>query len=498
MPPSIQLNKQQNEALEAITQFINSPQQAVFILKGYAGTGKTSLIAPIIDAIKKNKKEVMLMAPTGRAAKILSEKTNRNASTIHRVLYKGFDVRATLHDNEGKKAFGLFTETTKNSNGDDDVEIEFGLNQFEQNPTNYVFIVDEASMISAKPINNNYLRFGSNNLINDLINYIQPTLGGKVIFVGDPAQLPPVGDNYSVALDEEFFENLGLGVCTYELSEVVRQVEDSVILRNAMRIRNLILSAKRSTLVFEQKANEVEQVTPNEVVTRYCQISPKPSIGKAVVLCYSNEQVKNYNQAIRKLYYPNSYTTVNKGDVLLVTQNLFSPFLPFPLFNGDFLRVLNADRKTEAIKEFVWYWENGERKNRWVTVEFRNVELETEQGEVFSYKIIDSLLNSPTRNIDYAERICLYKNLLRRYNAKNLNKYQLLRIMLQDEFFNAMHVKYGYAITCHKAQGGEWQTVFVDYSAPIGLDDNALRWRYTATTRAKKQLFGVNLPNITP
>ena len=235
----MQLTQQQKSVLSKISDFIVS-EANIFILRGYAGTGKTTMIQTIVNEISKSI-SVVLMAPTGRAARVLASKTDHDASTIHRAIYGRAAIRA-------KKC-------------DDIADLEFKyVFPVGQSNDKIVAIIDEASMLCSRTIQQELFQFGTDNLMDDLLTYVRPSFGGKLIFVGDPAQLPPVGESESNALRREFFEEKGFKVMEAELTEVLRQSGESVILKNAMQIRNLLEKDKRNRLVFEEKANEVGEI----------------------------------------------------------------------------------------------------------------------------------------------------------------------------------------------------------------------------------------------
>ena len=257
----IQLTGQQKTAFETINTFVQDSDTPIFILKGYAGTGKTTMIKALIPFLQEKGKIVNLMAPTGRAAKILREKTGYSACTIHRGIYAFQDMKAVRHDETGEL---ILTNHTLNnpyirSKGSDDLQFWFAIKQLEPNndPAKNIYIIDESSMISSQPAYSETLHFGSDILIDDLMTFIKPHLGGKIIFVGDPAQLPPVGDNRSVALEESYFKEKKLATMSYELTDVLRQEGESAILNNAMKIRDLLQSEHRNQLCFERKQGEI-------------------------------------------------------------------------------------------------------------------------------------------------------------------------------------------------------------------------------------------------
>ena len=278
----MELTTQQNIVFEQIKAFLNS-DASVFILRGYAGTGKTTMVKVIADYIDKNRKLIM-MAPTGRAARVLAMKTGHEAVTIHKAIYAKAHV-------EPKKV---------NDVAESEFKFVFPINQSEGN---IVAIVDEASMVCSRKIEHELFMFGTDNLMEDLLTFVRPNFGGKVIFVGDPAQLPPVGEPVSNALRAEYFQERGLNVIEAELTEVLRQKGDSVILKNAMMIRDLLKKDKRNQLVFEEQKDDVEIVPSEQFLDKYLKYRKESGRHDSVIICFSNKSANRYNRDIRKALY---------------------------------------------------------------------------------------------------------------------------------------------------------------------------------------------------
>ncbi len=495
------LTQEQLQALNIIKDFIVDDNQSVFILKGYAGTGKTTLIKSIIPLIQEKGESVLLMAPTGRAAKVLSEKTGHYASTIHRGIYAFDKLYVARYDENGNLIESSVTDVDKKNKNKrvDDIQFFFKIKEPERDvdPSKRVLIIDEASMISSRPNYGETYHFGTDILIDDLLTYAQTLPGGKIIFVGDPAQLPPVGDNRSVALDETFFKEKNLTVKSYQLAEVLRQGSGSMILKNAMKIRDLLNTHLRNQLLFERKKGEVEDILREQVVDSFYKNNPEPNIGDSIILCYTNALVKEYNDALRCHYFPNN-PNVEVGDILQVVHNIVNEKLNIEFYNGDFVRVVEVSDKVEKMSAPVYTDVSGERKKVIISINFRDVVLLSENGSKTHCKIIDDFLNSRYANLTPLQSIALYINFIMRHPELKKEDKAFRESLLEDPYFNAVQVKYGYAITVHKSQGGEWDTVYVDYSKRTGLKDEPLRWCYTATTRAGKMLYGVNMPSITP
>ena len=281
------LTKQQQQVLDSIKGFLNS-NASVFILKGYAGTGKTTMISHIIKEVAKYDKMPILMAPTGRAARVLCSKTQEEANTIHRCIYE-LDTIETQEDS-------------------DDIRYIFPLKDAEDTAQDRICIVDESSMIGTREVHNELFEFGTGSLLNDLLTFVAPHRGGKVIFVGDPMQLPPIGDNVSNALDEHFFMSNKIKVMVAELTDVIRQGEGSAILSNAMKVRALLESAQRNNLVFDRKEGEVIDIAGFNIPRQLLDLYPKPEIGQSVIITFSNRQARDYNYAVREILYPGKNT----------------------------------------------------------------------------------------------------------------------------------------------------------------------------------------------
>ena len=504
---TIQLYPQQQQALEAIYQFLDSDNE-VFILRGYAGTGKTTLIKALTPELKRRDIGLQLMAPTGRAAKVLSDKTGHNARTIHSCIYDLLRLTSVRHNNSGDliKMSDTFYKDVEEKRKHDTVELWFNLRPHSSGfiPDKSLYIIDESSMISSREIKNENLHFGSDNLLNDLLEHAELRKGGKIIFIGDPAQLPPVGDNTSAALSEEFFVSKGLKVSSFELTEVIRQAKDSTILTNAMMVRDLLNSPQRNRLSFIRCKDEVEDISATSMVAKYVESNPIPRFGQSIIICFSNSTTKSYNDAIRSHYYPGS-SSVQPGDILQVVKNCTAHFSTYGLesppcgilYNGDFVKVLDVSESVDVQSAPVWT-KIGDKQDI-ISLAYREVVIQTEDGTILPpVKIIDSLLNGTEPRLTQDQMTAQYINFRMRNPKLPNDREAMAQALADDPYCSALHVKYGYAITGHKSQGGDWNTVFVEYAGRTGLDNDSLRWVYTATTRAKKRLYGCNMPNIQP
>ena len=468
----MELTSQQQQVLDNIKTFLDS-NVSVFILKGYAGTGKTTMIHTIIEEIKKRDKKPILMAPTGRAARVLETKNSWKASTIHRCIYK--------------------LDTIETKEGSDDIRFIFPLKDQKDDTKDHICIVDESSMIGTREVQNELFEFGTGSLLNDLLTYVAPDRGGKIIFVGDPMQLPPVGDNVSNALDEKYFESIGLKAMVSELTDVVRQGAGSAILGNAMKVRALIESQQRNSLVFDRNEDEVIDMEGYNMPSQLLALYPKPEIGQSVIITFSNRQARDYNYAVRELLYPNQKHIV-VGDILQVVSNNYK----LDVMNGDFVKITSINGDMEFQSAPVYINIGGERIKHIITLAFRNVRIRLDNEQELPCKIIESMLDDAEPNLTFSQVQALYINFCMRYPQLKRGSQQFKEYLKNDPYFNALRVKYGYAITGHKSQGGEWNTVFVDYTGRTGLNTDCLRWTYTVTTRASHVLYGYNMPNVTP
>lgn len=483
----MEYRKQQQEALEAIREFLRG-DVSVFVLKGYAGTGKTTLIKPIIELATENKRVSQLMAPTGRAAKILSDKTGYQATTIHKGIYELSGMEAVEGDEKEESR----------------IQYRFPIRRLDGNrkpgscvnPEESLMIIDESSMISSKKANDDLFVFGTGVLLDDVLTYARIEDGGKIIFVGDPAQLPPVGDSNSFALDERYLTERGIKTSYYELTDVIRQGSDSTILSNSIKLRDLIQSGERTELILDRKEGEVEDIDIAEIATKYVDHSPAPSLYGPVIICYANRTASAYNSQIRQRYFNGREGSIQRGDRLIIVGNNYSSD-DRAILNGEFAEVEDFSDEIEKQTGFVYVSDGSEDKKR-VSFElsFRDATLRFEDGSVIRRKILDSLLNSSQPNITYQEQCALMSNFNIRHKGLKPNSSEYVHALMEDPYYNAIRAKYGYALTCHKAQGGEWDTTFVDFSGRIGLSKDCLRWSYTAATRASRKMYGHLLHNI--
>lgn len=469
----MELTTQQYKVFEQIKAFLDS-DASVFILRGYAGTGKTTMVKVVADYITQSR-QLAMMAPTGRAARILAMKTGHTATTIHKAIYAKAHVDSKKVKDIAESEFKYVFPINKSENGG-----------------NIFAIVDEASMVCSHKTEHELFMFGTDNLMEDLLTYVRPNFGGKIIFVGDPAQLPPVGEAVSNALRADFFQKKGLKVIETELTEVLRQKGDSMILKNAMMIRDLLNKDKRNQLVFDEQKDDVETVPSEQFLDKYLNYRKKSGKNDSVIICYSNKSANRYNRDIRKALYGED-VPIRENDILLITQNNYR----LNRMNGEFVPVLSVGARTQQSAP-VYIQRGGTKLRIIITLNFIQVTVTDGDGHQMQCMLLEDLLTSDTATISIDENRALYINFCMRNPNLKQGTESFAEALLNDEYYNAIRAKYGYAVTGHKCQGGEWGKVFVDYTGRTGLDDDSLRWAYTATTRAQKTLYVANLPHITP
>lgn len=475
--PNLQLTQDQQTSLGQVEAFLGSGDQ-IFLLKGYAGTGKTTLLHGICRYLAARQSDFRLMAPTGRAAMILARKTAIKSSTIHRGIYN----MDQLEEKEEGTSFKFFYALKTN-----------------EDSSRCVYLVDEASMISDVYSDDEFFTFGSGLLLKDLITYtLQGENHHKIIFVGDDAQLPPVNMPFSPALDAHYLQNqYGLQIQTAQLTQVVRQAEQSGILTTATHLRQAIAANKFNTFTIHTQYNDVHTVHPEQVVEEYVSMVKQQGIQNTVIITHSNRQALDYNQLIRQRRYGEKGSQLQKEDILLITRNNYNGLIE--LFNGMFARVLEVGGiEYRASPRFKI--EGGTTIQRELIFRSLRVEITAIDGSIHQLKttVLDPFLTASEGKLHPYDQRALYIDFKMRATAKGLHpKSEAFREALKkDVYFNALQAKYGYAITCHKSQGGEWTGVLVDFKVFIGkLSSSFFRWSYTAITRSSKALLCIDAPN---
>lgn len=473
------LTEHQSLAVRKIRDFL-AGSASCFILKGSAGTGKTTLVGQLIRELESIKHRCELIAPTGRAARILGSKTKAEAKTIHRVIYHLTDIEVF----EGAK-----------SANDPGLRLIFPLKQ--SDPQHILFIVDESSMVGDKESQGDILQFGSGRLLADLIEFARlarpgrtSDIGAKILFVGDPAQLPPVGETLSPALSVDYLrKTFGLECDEYEITEVMRQQADSGILDRATTLRNAISTKVFNTLDLSPNNKDIRATTVVEAITFIEQAVREKS--SSVLITHSNAQALELNRAVRARLWAQENLELQIGDLLLVNKNSVKT----GLFNGDLVKIAKVATSPECKSIYLKGIDDPVvLVFRTVSVAYRDMD-----GKIIHIdcRILENLLDSPERDLPpLVQRALLVDFRQRNPNLKSKTPEFKLAIQ-QDEYFNALQVKYGYALTCHKAQGGEWDTVAVSFGDGRGQrNEDFFRWTYTAVTRAKQKLLTINAPHF--
>lgn len=435
---------------------LNMNSDQIFVLKGYAGTGKTTIVRSLVQSLPALNGKTVLMAPTGRAAKVLSNYTGKQALTIHKKIY----YRKPDHD--GGMAFTL-----------------------QQNlHTNTIFIVDEASMISNSGGLSSGGGFGGGSLLDDLISYVFNGNNCKLIFIGDTAQLPPVGLDVSPALDIEFLKtSYYFQVDSHELTEVVRQTENSGILTNATVIRNQIKQKADSRPHFKMDGfKDIIRLGGDELEDALNNAYSKYGPEETMVICRSNKRSNIFNQQIRARirWQENELST---GDYMMVVKNNYF-WLPEEskagfIANGDIIELTSIGR----IQEMHGF--------RFADVRMRMIDY-PDEPEIETRLLLDTIM-SEAPALSQQENKRLYESVSADYGDIADRRMRLKKVK-EDGFFNALQVKFAYAITCHKAQGGQWPCVFVEqgYLTDEMINTEYMRWLYTAVSRASEKLYLVN------
>ncbi len=431
---------------------------ALFVLKGYAGTGKTTVVKALVNVLPQMGKRIVLMAPTGRAAKVLSSYTGLPAHTIHRKIY--------------------FAWTSKEGN------IVMRLQKNHHKHT--LFVVDEASMIPHVTKAEGQL-FSTRNLLDDLFAYVQSGENCRILFIGDTAQLPPVGLDESPALDTAFLKQAySLEIDEDELTEVVRQSRESGILQNATLIRDEIPEKKVSFPLFSLKNySDVVRINSSELEEMLNRAFSGAGKDNNVVICRSNKRANIFNREIRNriLFFDGEIST---GDYLMVVKNNYFWLPPGSsagfIANGDIVELIRI-RKIEELYGF-----------RFADVTIRFLDYPDEKE--LDVKIILDTLMADSPALPQQENNRLFQTVMEDYADLPTRKEKVEKVKLSGHF-NALQVKFAYALTCHKTQGGQWDTVFIDqgYVTERMLNTEFLRWLYTAVTRATKKLYLVNFEN---
>ncbi|RKS52929.1 exodeoxyribonuclease-5 [Gillisia mitskevichiae] len=447
-----QAKVKQDIALQQLAAYVVNPApNSLFLLKGFAGTGKTTIISSLVKNLWKIKRAGILLAPTGRAAKVISLYSNQEAQTIHKKIYfpkktGGAGVQFVLQPNKHKNA---------------------------------VFIVDEASMIPDEDQDSKL--FENKGLLSDLIQYVDSGQNCQLIFIGDTAQLPPVKLDLSPALMEQSLgRDYDKEVIHIELNEVVRQSEESDILLNATRIREALSEEFYESFKFKltEKADLVRLIDGDQILDAIQDSYDNLGHEDTSIIVRSNKRANQYNQQIRsRILFQEE--EISSGDYLMVVKNNYFWIKPSSeagfIANGDIVKVLEIF----AIKELYGF--------RFAEVKVQMVDYP--KMAPFETVVILDTLESNTPSLTYDDSNRLYQEVMKDYEEET-SKYKKFLKVKNNKFFNALQIKFSYAMTCHKSQGGQWHTVFIEQPyLPNGVDKEYLRWLYTAVTRASDKLY---------
>lgn len=446
---------EQNRLIDELSVFVlEGGEDSLFLLKGYAGTGKTSVIGCLVKTLEELGYKTILLAPTGRAAKVFGMYAKHAAFTIHKVIYRqkmfsadyeGFQIAPNLHKNT-------------------------------------LFIVDEASMIST--LSGDTSRIGSGNLLSDLIEYVYSGEHCRLILCGDTAQLPPVGQADSRAMSEDELAAYSLSVTSFELRQVARQKADSGILDNATRLRkDMDMQPLPLPQIKTKEYPDIENVSGVDMIEVLASAYDRDGMDDTVVITRSNKRANLFNQGIRnRILYREE--ELSAGDLLLVAKNNYFWSEQYKeidfIANGDIARVVRVSKIMEMY---------GFR--------FADVSLFFPDYEVeIDVKVLLDTLATDTPALSAEQNQQLFLSVYEDYEELH-TKQQKMRAIKKNPYFNALQVKYGYAVTCHKAQGGQWKNVFVDMGTlnPDAVGKDFYRWLYTAMTRATAHLYLINMGN---
>ncbi len=436
-----------------LSSFIETDKDMpLLLIKGYAGTGKTSMIGALVKTLREVQQKVVLMAPTGRAAKVFGQYAGQQAMTIHKKIFR---------QKSSKDGFGRFV-------------LDRNLHK------NTIFIVDEASMISNQA--GDLSAFGSGQLLKDLLSYVYNDNNCRLILVGDTAQLPPVGFSLSPALDKDYLKSYGYLVKEVLLTEVVRQEKQSGILYNATMLRKMI--NKEEVAIPRFKTDEFDDVIAlggQDIIEEISSNYEQKGLQNAIVINRSNKYANRYNQGIRNQILWRE-EELSPGDLLMIVKNNYY----WPPEDSDIDFIANGD--IAEIKRIIKYEDVYDRHFAEVLLEFpdyNHTEIEA--------KIMMETLNIDSASLSAEENKMFFYKVMEDYQDLPNKKQQYARTK-NNPHFNALQVKFAYAVTCHKSQGGQWNTAFIDqgYFTEDMISVEYLRWLYTAFTRATDKIYLVN------
>lgn len=485
---SATLTADQTDAVRMLADFLKNKQKNVFLLRGYAGTGKTFLMKGLVKFLEAAGRSFILAASTGKAAVTLSHMTKVPASTIHSLIYDLKDLREYKQEIEGSQTYKFYTIIKHNTY-----------------TANTIYIVDEASMIPDVYQEGEFFRYGSGFLLRDFFKFISLDNNDhnkKIIFIGDDAQLPPVGMSFSPALNIDYLtEKYSLNSETKLLTDVVRQKQDSGILINASNIRKSIDSNIFNRIDINFSLSDVQKVEYESLSMLYSGISKKIASNDIVLIARTNADACAYNKEIRKLIFPGCTPRLRAGDKIICSCNTRN--------NGEYisngsmglLKRIIGDTETHCVK-LRKKLSNGEVEEKNINLNFIKAELEFKGNNdtmiTIEPYIFENHVYHSQSDMAIEEQKGLYIDFCQRNPGLKAGTKPFLDALLSDPYFNSMRINYGYAITCHKAQGSAWKHVFVlCRGARSDLNRDYFRWLYTAMTRASEKLYMIEPPNFT-
>ncbi len=442
-------NEQQTLLIKELGQFLASHDpNKLFLLKGYAGTGKTTIVSALVGALSTLKQTTILLAPTGRAAKVIANYSHHSAYTIHKKIYRQQEL--------GTEKFNLADNLYKNA----------------------LFIVDEASMIAN--ISNDNTPFGTGRLLDDLINYVYSGDHCAMLLLGDNAQLPPVGQQFSPALERTKLESYGLKVSEFQLTKVARQEQQSGILANATMLRQMLADNKTTQLPRLQYADDIQLLEGTQVVEQIEKSYQEVGAEETLIITRTNYQTNQFNQGIRgQILWKEDQ--ISNGDRIMVVKNNYHWTKDYDniefLANGDIFEI----KRISNIRELYGF-------------HFANASLKSidYDWEIEAILWLDTMqTNTPEENYPLQQK--LFSQIAEDY-PEIRNRQELIKKIYENDYYNALQIRFAYAVTCHKAQGGQWKNIFINTGnlTDEQINTDYYRWLYTAITRATKQVYMIN------
>jgi hypothetical protein len=442
----------------------------------------------LTNYLSANKINFRISAPTGRAAKVISRKTKHKAYTIHKTIYSSKDLKEfKVLQEDGSETYKFYYELKNN-----------------EDPVNTIYIIDEASMLSDVYSEGEFFRFGSGYLLKDLIKYVNIDNNDhnkKIIFIGDLAQLPPVNMSFSPALDSKYLNDIcQVESNEFELTDVVRQNSESGILNNATKLRESLHNKVFNKLSIDYKFKDVIKTEHEDILIKYLEACHNAIDDETIIVAYSNSSVKEYNDFVRSHFFPNQ-PLLSAGDKIILVSNNYN-YPQIELLNGDFgfVKQVFPSNEIRDVK-LKSKGKDGKIAEADIKLSFRNVIIAFTDEEQTIHnvecKILENLLYSKKRDLSSDESKAIYIDFKIRHSLLKPGTKEFKDALRSDPYFNSLRVKFGYAITCHKSQGGEWKNTFLNCKSSMGYSNPSyFRWLYTGVTRAKENLYLIDDPNL--